>query len=235
MPPNPLRPIRALLPIWAMLAGAAPASAQGVEVDPCSELARAAERRDGLPAGLVQAVALAESGRWLGAGGGGRAWPWTITSGQDSYYLPSRVAAVAKARELKAQGRTNIDVGCMQVNLGYHGHAFGSLEVALDPAANVAYGAGFLKRLRAETGSWALAIAYYHNRDPARGGAYQARVYRLWHDLRHGPAAPRTVQLAGPRARQEKGGEVARVLSFGVAERPSEAIGPAGPSVLRGR
>jgi soluble lytic murein transglycosylase-like protein len=54
----------------------------------------------------------------------------------------------------------NIDVGCMQVNLGYHGKAFADLEAAFDPATNVAYAARFLSELFSKRRSWALAVGY---------------------------------------------------------------------------
>jgi hypothetical protein len=85
----------------------------------------------------------------------------------------------------------------MQVNLGYHGQAFGSLEDALDPASNVAYAAQFVKRLRQETRSWARATERYHTSDPERGRYYRSKVYRLWHDLRR-PGRSRTAELAPP-------------------------------------
>ena len=227
--------IRVQLLLWTVLAGAGSTPGHGTEADVCGDRARLAEQREGIPAGLVHAVALAESGRWLATTRRSRAWPWTVTSGQETHYLQSKASAVAKVRELKAQGRTNIDVGCMQVNLGYHGHAFGSLEEALDPIANVAYGAGFLRRLHAETGSWARATAYYHNRDPAVGEAYRSKVYRLWHGVRGQPGARKTVQLAGARAQQQGAAEGGRVLSFGAAEVPVEAGGSGGVLILRGR
>ncbi|MDZ7712446.1 MAG: hypothetical protein U5L06_04740 [Rhodovibrio sp.] len=59
-------------------------------------------------------------------------------------YLPSKAAAIAEVRDLQARGVSNIDVGCMQVNLHWHGDAFESLEQAFDPAYNVAYAAAFL-------------------------------------------------------------------------------------------
>ncbi|HCF18886.1 MAG TPA: hypothetical protein DEV96_12760, partial [Rhodospirillum rubrum] len=55
------------------------------------------------------------------------------------------------------------DVGCMQVNLRYHGGAFDSLEEAIDPAANVAYAASFLRRLFDDTNDWAEAVTAYHS------------------------------------------------------------------------
>ena len=131
-------------------------------------------------------MALAESGRWLADEGTTRPWPWTITSGSDSFFLPSKPDALRKVHELLSQGRSNIDVGCMQINLGYHGAAFGSIAEALEPAANVAYGAQFLKQLREETRSWARATARYHSSHPRRGQAYREKVYRFWNQVRHG-------------------------------------------------
>jgi hypothetical protein len=129
-------------------------------------------------------VALAESGRWLADEGTTRPWPWTVTSGPDGFYLASKREALRKVQELRNQGRTNIDVGCMQINLGYHGHAFASVAEALEPAVNVAYGAQFLRQLREETSSWARATASYHSRNPKRGQAYREKVFRFWEQLR---------------------------------------------------
>ena len=164
----------------------------------CAALARQVERAEGIPPGLVEAVALAESGRWLADEGTTRPWPWTITAGSDSFFLPSKPEALRKVHELQTQGRSNIDVGCMQINLGYHGDAFASVAEALEPAANVAYGAQFLKRLREETRSWARATAHYHSRHPERGQAYREKVYRFWHQVRHGRVVEQVpTRLAG--------------------------------------
>ena len=150
----------------------------------CAALARQAERAEGIPPGLVEAVALAESGRWLAQEGTTQPWPWTITAGSESFYFESKQEALRKVLELQRAGRSNIDVGCMQINLGYHGHAFASVAEALEPAANVAYGAQFLRQLREETRSWARATARYHSRHPERGQAYRDKVYRYWHEVR---------------------------------------------------
>jgi soluble lytic murein transglycosylase-like protein len=176
-----------LTPAWPAAAGLP---------DVCGTIARETERAEGIPEGLVRAVALVESGRWLPEDRRTQAWPWTVTAGPDTFYLPTKHEALRKVEELRASGRSNIDVGCMQVNLGYHGDAFASLEQALDPASNIAYGARFLKNLRIETRSWARATARYHSSDPDRGQAYRAKVYRRWQELRHDrPLAP--VRMAG--------------------------------------
>jgi hypothetical protein len=170
--------------------------------DVCGTIADQTERAEGIPAGLVRAVTLVESGRWLPEDHRTQAWPWTVTAGPETFYLPSKRAALRKVEELLASGRSNIDVGCMQVNLGYHGDALSSLEEALDPASNIAYGAKFLKQLRVATRSWARATARYHSSDPDRGQAYRAKVYRRWQELRHGRIdAP--VRMAGAVTRAE--------------------------------
>lgn len=146
----------------------------------CLAEAAAAERSARVPPGLVRAIALAESGRWDSAARRSYAWPWTVTSGDQSWYLASKAEAVAHVRELQRSGRRNIDVGCMQINLHWHPDAFASLEEAFDPRRNVAYGVEFLKSLRSELRSWGRAVARYHTADEARGDAYRERVTALW-------------------------------------------------------
>jgi Transglycosylase SLT domain len=188
---------RSALLLALTLAFAGEAAAGPVD-ELCGVLARQAERAEGIPSGLVHAVALAESGRWLEGERTTRPWPWTVTSGSDSFYLPSRSAALQKIHELQSEGRSNIDVGCMQVNLGYHGHEFASVAEALEPARNVAYAARFLKRLRDETESWSWATARYHSGDPVRGRAYRDKVFRLWDELLLRPPIERpSIRLAG--------------------------------------
>jgi Transglycosylase SLT domain len=168
----------------SLMMPAAPAAARADPADMCIAIAVEVEQAEDIPPGLLQAVAIAESGRWQADGGFAQAWPWTVRSGPDSFYLPSKEVALGKVRELRAAGRSNIDVGCMQINLGYHGEAFASLDEAFDPVTNVAYGGRFLKQLYAQTRSWAGATGRYHNADRKLGQSYRARVYRLWWDLR---------------------------------------------------
>jgi hypothetical protein len=231
-----------VLALAVALGALAPAVARANLPDVCGALAMATERAEGIPPGLVTAVALAESGRWLERERRSQAWPWTVTAGTDSFFLASKQEALRKVQELQAAGRSNIDVGCMQINLGYHPHAFASLDEAFEPASNVAYGARFLKRLRLETRSWARATARYHSGDPDRGEAYRGRVYRLWHQLRHGqlgrPAPP--VRLAGSLLEQAPGapltgpGGQRRLILPGSGAAPEPAA-PGAIGILRGR
>jgi hypothetical protein len=164
----------------------------------CVDHAAEKERAERIPRGLVQAVALAESGRWLRQDNSTRPWPWTVTSGSDSFYLASKSEAIAKVEELQASGRTNIDVGCMQINLHYHPDAFATLEEAFDPVQNIAYGTKFLKDLRHQTRSWGKATAYYHSQNRDRGQAYRDKVYKLWRKLRRQPVVAAGTDPAPP-------------------------------------
>jgi len=163
-----------------LLAGT-PGDVRAGAADPwalCADHATAAARQSGLPHHLLGAIAKVESGRWNAAEGAVIAWPWTVTAEGRGRYLPSRAAALAEVRALRARGLRNIDVGCLQVNLRYHPKAFASLEDAFDPAGNAAYAAGYLARLRRETGAWTTAIGRYHSRTPRLSGPYRLKVFR---------------------------------------------------------
>jgi len=76
-----------------------------------------------------------------------------------------------------------VDVGCLQVDLYHHPHAFKSLRAAFDPAANADYAARHLVGLLEQTGSWTAAAAAYHSGDATLGDPYLARVLYYWKQL----------------------------------------------------
>lgn len=163
----------------------------------CGDAVVEAEQLYGVPSGLLQAIALAESGRWDRQSKATAAWPWTVTSGADSFFAPDKDAAIATVERLRREGRRNIDVGCMQVNLMHHPDAFADLDSAFDPGSNASYGAKFLSSLREETRSWARAVERYHSADPERGRGYRDRVYDRWRSVRTGDSS---FAAAEPRA-----------------------------------
>ncbi len=150
--------------------------------------------REGIPPGLMTAIARVESGR--SSDGSFSAWPWTLNQGGDGTWHDSRSAAAAALEALLAQGITNVDIGCMQLNWRWHGHAFPDAATMLDPKRNTAHAARFLADLFAETGDWTEAVARYHSRDPDRGAAYAARVA--------GAAQQAPATLAGPVVRASR-------------------------------
>jgi hypothetical protein len=167
----------------AAAATAAPALAQDRAPDKaiCADAVAVAERVARMPVRLLRAVSLAESGRWDAENKASFAWPWTVTSGGPGQFFPDKAAAIAHVKRLQSKGVKNIDVGCMQVNLMYHGEAFADLEEAFDPIHNALYAAAFLKELRLERRSWSGAVATYHSATRERGDAYSDKVFALWH------------------------------------------------------
>lgn len=155
----------------------------------CESAARHMEQIEGVPAHLLTAISLAETGRWDAAKGETFAWPWTVTAEGQGRYFPTKAAAIDAVKELKARGVGNIDVGCMQINLHYHADAFGSLDQALDPTINIAYATGFLHERFKATGSWTQAAAAYHSFTPDKNRAYKIKVLRLWSEARKHDAA----------------------------------------------
>lgn len=141
------------------------------------------ERSNGIPPHLLGAISLTESGRWNGKSGEKFAWPWTVTAGGEGKFYPNKQEAIRAVQKLQAEGVSNIDVGCMQINLYYHAEAFSSLQEAFDPSSNVAYAAKFLTRLFNDNKSWVRATSFYHSGDPKRGKAYYDRVSTHWRTL----------------------------------------------------
>jgi len=146
----------------------------------CATEALAAERSYGIPAQLLHAISIVESGRHDSERRATIAWPWTVMAEGHGRYLPSKAEAIAEVRRLQAKGVQNIDVGCMQVNLRYHPDAFASLDDAFDPASNVAYAARFLKGLFGATGHWPTAASYYHSQTPSLAAVYRERLMKVW-------------------------------------------------------
>jgi hypothetical protein len=158
-----------------VMVAAAPAAAVRLDAaaPDCEALATEAGLRAGLPEGLLPAIARIESGRVQGRTL--RAWPWTLNHAGRGLYFDTRSEALEYLRRATRDGRTNIDVGCMQINHRWHGDAFADLSAMLDPATNVAYAVRFLAELRARHGSWAEAVRHYHSPDPERGARYLER------------------------------------------------------------
>jgi hypothetical protein len=176
-------PIHALLALPALLAGLFLAQPARAEADPaqlCAAQVARAESLNGIPKGLLGAISTVESGRWDRERRMAVAWPWTVTSGGDGQFFPTKAEAIAEVRRLKAKGVRNIDVGCMQINLHHHADAFDSLEEAFDPFTNTAYAARFLRALFDSHQDWMTAASHYHSATPELGARYRQKVLAAW-------------------------------------------------------
>jgi soluble lytic murein transglycosylase-like protein len=200
-------PHRRFLPALAFALGAALTgsvqAAQNPEEpwDICGRRTAEAEFAASMPTHLLTAVSKVESGRWNADTGEILAWPWTVTAGKEGRFLPSKAAAIAEVERLRAKGVTNIDVGCMQINLHFHPKAFDSLEQAFDPDRNIAYAIGFLRGLRDRWGSWTRAVGSYHSNTPALSGRYRLKVLKMVYAEKHRAAKKRrAARLAAVQA-----------------------------------
>jgi soluble lytic murein transglycosylase-like protein len=170
----------------------APATARADDPPPetaCGLAGAAAEQAATLPANMLVSIGMIESGRADPLTGKIAPWPWTVNADGVGHYFDSKADAIAFTRLAESSGAQDVDVGCFQISLQNHPDAFATLEDAFDPAANASYAAGFLTRLKAQTGSWESAIADYHSADPEYGLPYQERVLAAWHGIGSVPGA----------------------------------------------
>ncbi len=154
----------------------------------CLEAVNSAERLNAIPLYLLRAISQAESGRWHSGKKANIAWPWTVTSSGAGKFFDTKAEAIAEVEFLMTKGVRNIDVGCMQINLEAHTNAFSTIEDALDPPKNVAYGAKYLTTMYRLTRNWLKAAGGYHSMTPHLNAKYQAKVGHIWNELRHLPA-----------------------------------------------
>lgn len=178
------------------LAGAGRAMAD--DSDLCLDEIAKQEARYGMPAGILKAIARVESS---GSPYGEitKPWPWTLNVGGAPHYYASKAAALTALTSFRAQSDVNIDVGCMQISLQYHPNAFADLATALDPVANVDYGALFLSALKDKSGDWMQAVGDYHSTTPGFGDTYRNLVQVAWTGGRLSPTTVSAVRATLPQ------------------------------------
>lgn len=151
--------------IFSGLAVQATAGTPAAGAGLCEAQIISAARRYGVPEGILYSVGLAETGRV------GSLSAYALNIEGEAVFASSRAGAIAAFRAARSDGKTLIDLGCMQINYYYHHDRFASLEAMLDPAQNVAYAARFLSELKARHETWTMAVARYHagpDNDPAQ-------------------------------------------------------------------
>ena len=135
----------------------------------------------GVPASILYAVALAESGTVVDAIRKIRPWPWTLNVSGQGRFFPSRQAASAALQVELADGRESVDIGLMQINWRYHKARLVSPTRALDPYHNLRVAAEILRDCYQRRGDWWEAVGCYHAPSNTRHAArYQRRVRRHW-------------------------------------------------------
>ena len=153
----------------------------------CSQATRNMEKKHHIKQHLLTTISSIESGRWNEKAQQTLAWPWTINAQGKGYFFDTKADAIKKVRELQSQGITSIDVGCMQVNLLYHGHEFANLEQAFDPVHNVEYAAKFLRNLyKANDHDWLKAAMSYHSSLPEKANVYRKKIVAAFEKVKVG-------------------------------------------------
>jgi len=191
--------------------------------DLCLAASAKAAERAGVPEDVLLAISLTETGR--DTGNGLAPWPWAINAGGEGHWFPDRASAVAFAEELRAAGRTNFDVGCLQLNLRWHGEAFESIDAMFDPDANARYAARFLSDLAREGGGWSVAAGAYHSRTAEHAERYRNRFDAIRADL-----GDMTVAPDGPRpTTDDSSGYSHPLLQARDAPRTPGSLVPLGP------
>lgn len=177
-----------------LLTSAKPAQALDNTWKICTHETTKIEKREDIPKYLLMAISRVESGRWNKEKQANIAWPWTVTAEGEGHYFATKGEAIEDIHTLMDMGITNIDVGCMQINLYYHGAEFENIERALEPDLNVAYAAKHLKNMYKKARNWTTAAGYYHSKTPDKFQRYKVKVVKFWNDIQRG--GPETIETA---------------------------------------
>lgn len=157
--------VLALVALTAFISEGAGPSQAAAATSICEAEILSAARAHGVPPGILHSVGLTETGRK------GSLYPYALNIEGRAVFAKSRTDAIQEFDRARADGKTLIDLGCMQINYRYHGAEFASVAAMLDPHANVDYAARFLARLHARHETWTMAVARYHagpDNDPAQ-------------------------------------------------------------------
>ena len=142
----------------------------------CLNATIAAEEEYEIQPNLLTTIANVESGQWNERLQQRLSWPWTVNVNGKGHYFKTKAEAVAAVKNWQKSGVTSMDVGCMQVNMRFHGKEFASIEDAFDPQKNVNYAARFLKKRYALRKNWMQAATDYHSRKARKARAYKRKL-----------------------------------------------------------
>jgi soluble lytic murein transglycosylase-like protein len=161
----------------AALVAIAVSSSNGARADgslACEREMTRASAQHGVPLNVLYSVGLTETGSRGGLS------PYDMNVDGAAVHSKSLAEAMARFAQAKGRGAKFIDIGCMQINHHFHSADFHSLSEMFDPARNVEYAANFLKSLKAQEGSWTLAVARYNAGpgNPAAEKTYVCSVIR---------------------------------------------------------
>lgn len=151
----------------------------------CRNATQKFENKYNIKEHLLTTISSVETGRWNEKYQQSLAWPWTINAQGKGMFFRTKAEAIRKVRELQKNGVKSIDVGCMQINLSYHGNAFKSLDEAFNPEKNVEYAAKFLTKLYDNKGEdWIKAAMAYHSSVPHKALRYKKKLVSAYEKVK---------------------------------------------------
>jgi len=125
-------------------------------------------REERIPVKLLKSVTYVESGFH----------PWTLNVEGTSHFFDTRKAAEQHLEKVVKEGVTNVDIGCAQINWGWHRKKFRSPKDLLSPETSLRYAARLLRQNSLTTRSWMKAALLYHSGDKIRQSIYRKRLIR---------------------------------------------------------
>ncbi len=135
---------------------------QIVHANQCMQAIHKVSPKYKVPKDILTAVALTETG--TKQGGKLAPYPWAINVEGKGFLFPSKAKAIAAVEKYLAEGKTSIDIGCMQLNWYWHGKKFGnSLHKAFDPLTNITVGAQYIREHFNTYKNWDRAVGRYHS------------------------------------------------------------------------
>ena len=142
----------------------------------CLNATIAAEEKYQIQPNLLTTISSVETGRWNERLEQRLPWPWTVNIKGKGHYYKSKAEAVAAVKKWRKRGVTSVDVGCMQINMRFHGKEFASIEDAFDPQKNTEFAAKFLKKRYELRKNWMQAATDYHSRKAKKARAYKRKL-----------------------------------------------------------
>ena len=147
----------------------------------CNQYTEKIAKEHKIPSKLLTSISLVESG--LKKGNNFVSWPRTLNVSGKSKFFETKDETINFLKK-NYNKKKNIDVGCMQISLKYHGQNFESFNQLLDPVNNIEYAAKYLRSLYSRHKTWNEAITRYHSSIPKRKIKYLKKVQDYWSDLR---------------------------------------------------
>ncbi|WP_424931979.1 lytic transglycosylase domain-containing protein [Amaricoccus macauensis] len=166
----------------------------------CIDAAIRGARISGVPPEVLHAISLVETGRSVN--GQVRPWPWAVNRAGDGRWFKDRREAMKFAEATLEEGRTNVDIGCFQMNYHWHGRRFDDLDEMFDPVAGAVQAGAFLRSLYAQSGDWSKAAGTYHSSTPERAQVYRERFDRALANLRADPSSQMPLVVRGAASKK---------------------------------